>query len=125
MLPSLKGTRAVVVGVGKSGLAAARLLRREGARVTAVDKKPESELAAAAAELKAMGAELRSGEVPDGAQVLVVSQGVPLNQPGIQRARAAGVPVVGEVELAYRFIVPKRPFIGITGTNGKSTTTAL
>src|SRR4051812_2475386 len=133
MFPSLTGARAVVLGAGKSGLAAARLLRREGALVTVVDRKPERELVAAAAELKAMGAQLVSGEVPGGAdevasghllraQLVVVSPGVPLDQPGVRRAREAEVPVVGEVELAYRFLQPKRPFVGITGTNGKSTT---
>jgi len=126
MLPTLTGARAVVLGVGKSGLAAARLLRREGAQVVAVDNKPASELAAAAAQLQAMGAQLRQGDPPEsGMDLVVVSPGVPLRQPALQRARASGAPVVGEVELAYQLLSPKRPLVGITGSNGKSTTTAL
>ena len=118
---------AVVVGLGKSGLAAARLLLSRGARVTVVDEKAQSPDAEA---LGRQGATLRLGGFPDrfwdGADVVVVSPGVPLARPELQAARAAGATVWGEVELAFRLLPPGAgPVLGITGTNGKSTTTAL
>jgi UDP-N-acetylmuramoylalanine--D-glutamate ligase len=129
MRPRLQGARAVVHGLGKSGLSAARLLAREGARVTGLDARSEAELGAAAAELRALGASLVTGPVPAGLlesqELVVVSPGVPLQLPELQRARAAGVTLWGEVELAFRFLHDGRPFVGVTGTNGKSTTTAL
>jgi len=130
MSTALEGARTVVLGVGKSGLSAVRLLRSQGAQVVALDRKPEAELADEAAALKALGAELRAGgEIPEGlvesARLVVVSPGVPPTHPALQCAREREVEVVGEVELAYRFLEPSRPLVGITGTNGKSTTTAL
>ena len=120
----LQGKKALVVGLGKSGLAAARLLAREGAVVAAADEK--SELASADA-LRALGVELHLGPLSPklfAAQDLVVaSPGVPLSHAAFGAAREKGVPVIGEVELAFGFI--DEPVLAITGTNGKSTTTAL
>jgi UDP-N-acetylmuramoylalanine--D-glutamate ligase len=119
-----------VLGAGKSGLGAARLLRRRGARVTVFDGQPEEALASARTALAAVGAVLRAG-VPlerldfGTPELLVVSPGVPLSLPSVVQARARGVPVWGEVELAGRCLAPHVPVVGITGTNGKSTTTAL
>jgi UDP-N-acetylmuramoylalanine--D-glutamate ligase len=119
-----------VLGAGKSGIAAARLLRRRGASVSVYDAQPETTLAAARLALQAAGAELGAGvplqELDFAAfSLLVVSPGVPLSLPSLARARAQGVPIWGEVELAGRFLYPHVPVLGITGTNGKSTTTAL
>src|SRR5262245_43889088 len=129
MWPNLKGAKAVVYGLGKSGVGSAQLLHREGARVVGLDSRTEAELGGTAASLKQLGVELVTGKVPpellSSAALVVVSPGVPLALPEIQRAKEQGVPVVGEVELAYRFLKPKEPLVGITGTNGKSTTTAL
>ncbi len=125
---SLQGARVTVVGLARSGVAAARLAAREGARVTVTDRRAAAELAP---QLRALeGARARAalgGHDPadfTGADLVVVSPGVPLSIPPLAAARAAGVPVVGEVELAWRFL-PGLPVVGITGTNGKSTTTAL
>ncbi|MCI0572189.1 MAG: UDP-N-acetylmuramoyl-L-alanine--D-glutamate ligase [Myxococcaceae bacterium] len=124
----LSGKRAVVFGLAKSGLSALRLLEREGARLAALDNRTEAELGPLAAELRARGVALHPGPTPDGllreADLVVVSPGVPLALPELRDAEAAGVEVIGEVELASRFL-PEVPFVGITGTNGKSTTTAL
>ena len=129
MKPELAGKKVAVFGLGKSGRAAIRLLRRERAEVTAVDQASAADLGETAAQLDREGVRLCLGGgdlagVLRAAQLLVVSPGVPLSLPAIDAARSAGVPVWGEVELAWRFL-PPAPLVGITGTNGKSTTTAL
>ena len=120
------GRKAVVVGLARSGVAAANLLRELGADVVATDRKDEADLAPWLESL-APGIAVRAGghdhDVFDGASLVVVSPGVPLRSEPILRARGRGVDVISEVELAYR-VAPGR-FVGITGTNGKSTTTAL
>lgn len=129
MRPELRGKKVVVFGLGKSGLSSARLLVREGARVVGLDARSEAQLGPTAAELSAAGVELALGPTPSGllesADLVVVSPGVPLALPELKRAREKGVALWGEIELAYRFLPAGVPFIGITGTNGKSTTTAL
>jgi UDP-N-acetylmuramoylalanine--D-glutamate ligase len=126
MIRPLRGSRVAVVGLAKSGLAAARLCLREGARVEGFDKKADPELDTAA-PLRQLGVplHLQASDVDSLRRfdLLVVSPGVPLANPEIAAAAKAGVLVVGEVELASWFV--SCPIIGITGTNGKSTTTAL
>ena len=123
----LKGKRAIVVGLGKSGLAAAKLLQREGAHVAIVDGKTEAQLGETLAAYKGIATESFLGGIEDTAfanrDLIVVSPGVPLLLPALVSARASGTELIGEVELASRFI--DEPIAGITGTNGKSTTTAL
>ncbi|WP_242345599.1 UDP-N-acetylmuramoyl-L-alanine--D-glutamate ligase [Anaeromyxobacter terrae] len=126
--PDLQGKRVTVVGLAKSGVAAARLCAREGARVTVTDRRGPEQLAAPLAALA--GASVRralGGHDPadfERADLVVVSPGVPMAIPELRAARAAGVPVWGEAELAAHFL-PGVPIVAITGTNGKSTTTAL
>jgi UDP-N-acetylmuramoylalanine--D-glutamate ligase len=126
--PSLEGRKVTVVGLARSGVAAARLCAREGARVTVTDRRAAGELAPALAALEGAGvrAALGGHDAADftGADLVVASPGVPLAIPEIAAARRAGVPVWGEVELGARFL-PRTPVVAITGTNGKSTTTAL
>ncbi|HYO73504.1 MAG TPA: UDP-N-acetylmuramoyl-L-alanine--D-glutamate ligase, partial [Archangium sp.] len=128
MSPELKDKKVVVYGLAKSGLAAIRLLRAHGARVTALDSRNEQALGETARELKSQDVALVTAPPPAGLlesqALVVVSPGVPLSLPELQAARKAGVPVWGEVELASRFLSDV-PLLGITGTNGKSTTTAL
>jgi len=125
---NLSGRRALVVGLGKSGVAACRLLAAKGARVAATDEKPEAALSASLAQLE--GAPLEklfaggiSAQAFVGRDLVVVSPGVPLALPPIAAALGDGIELIGEAELAARFI--EEPVLGITGTNGKSTTTAL
>jgi UDP-N-acetylmuramoylalanine--D-glutamate ligase len=121
---SVSGQRVVVVGAARSGIAAAGLLARRGAQVTVSDVKPVID---AADDLRAQGVELELGghtaATLRGADLIVVSPGVPLDQPALEGARSAGVPVIGELELASRWV--KGRLIAITGTKGKSTTTRL
>jgi UDP-N-acetylmuramoylalanine--D-glutamate ligase len=119
--------RAVVVGLARSGIGAARLLEAEGYKVTVTDLKTEEELSAEVAEL-APGVELALGGHPEDvfrdAALVVVSPGVPLGIPPLEGARRAGTEVIGELELAYRHM-QALPFYAVTGTNGKSTTATL
>ena len=123
-LRSLAGRRVTVVGLAKSGIAAARLLHEAGAVVTAADAKPIEALGREAAALRDLGVRFVTG-VPeaDAAALIVVSPGVPLDSPQLAPARARGVPVIGELELGWRAM--EADTIAITGTNGKTTTTAL
>jgi UDP-N-acetylmuramoylalanine--D-glutamate ligase len=123
----VSGRNALVVGLGKSGVAAARLLAARGARVAVADDKDEASVAPALQELRSVAPENLLGGIREeafrGRDLVVVSPGVPLANPAIAQARARGVEVIAEVELASRFV--QEPIVGITGTNGKSTTTAL
>ena len=118
------GRRVLVVGAARSGLAAAALLVRRGARVTLTDTRPQ---VAGAAELAALGVALELGshrhESFTGADLIVTSPGVPPEIDELDLARQAGVPVVGELELASRWLQGR--IVAITGTKGKSTTTML
>jgi UDP-N-acetylmuramoylalanine--D-glutamate ligase len=122
----LEGRRALVVGLARSGVAAARLLARRGARVTANDRKPLAELPPEVIGLAQEGIELELGGHPDAAfaaaELAVVSPGVPWELPPLAALRARGVPVLGELELAFQLC--RGPVAAITGTKGKSTTTA-
>jgi UDP-N-acetylmuramoylalanine--D-glutamate ligase len=126
--PELKGKKVTVVGLAQSGLAAARLCLREGAALTVTDARPAAALAGPLADLgdASFRRVLGGHDERDftGADLVVLSPGVPLRLPPLEAARLAGVPVWGEVELAFRFL-GDTPLVAITGTNGKSTTTAL
>jgi UDP-N-acetylmuramoylalanine--D-glutamate ligase len=122
----LAGKNILVVGAARSGVAAAQFLRKRGAHVTLNDALPETEWPNAA-ELRAAGIEIVGGGHPldrfTQADLIVVSPGVPLALAAFQHARKAGVPVIGEAELAARFL--RGRMVGITGSNGKTTTTTL
>jgi UDP-N-acetylmuramoylalanine--D-glutamate ligase len=121
-----KDNKVVVIGAARSGVAATHLLLDVGAEVTLTDLRPEAELPEMA-ELVRRGVRLVCGEHPatlwDDADAVIVSPGIPLAAPPIQAARARGLPVIPEIELAAQFI--DAPIIGITGSNGKSTVTAM
>lgn len=124
---ALEGRRTAVVGLGRSGYAASKFLKTMGAEVVAADLKPEGELGPVVGELRAMGVEVLAGgygpSLFEGASLVVLSPGVDPNQGIFREMREKGVEVIGELELAYRFV--REPIIAITGTNGKSTTTTL
>ena len=106
-----------VAGLGRSGMAAVRFLAHRGARVTASERKLPAELGEVVGELEQLGVMLECGgnrvETFAGADLVVVSPGVPLSSPPLAAARAAGVPVWAEVELAFRFL--RGTLLGITG----------
>ena len=123
-LATLAGRRAAVVGLAKSGIAAARLLAAAGAQVRGTDAKPVASLPADALALQRDGVQLVDGPAAfDGVDLVVVSPGVPVDGEQLAPARARVVPVIGELELAWRAM--EADTIAITGTNGKTTTTAL
>lgn len=121
------GKKALVCGMAKSGIAAAKLLQKLGASVTLQDMKKREELAEEVLELEKEGIALYTGANPDdiacAQDVIVLSPGIPCDLAFIGAAEQAGIPVISEVELAYG--QTKCPITAITGTNGKTTTTTL
>ncbi|MDX2100092.1 MAG: UDP-N-acetylmuramoyl-L-alanine--D-glutamate ligase [Leptolyngbyaceae cyanobacterium bins.59] len=125
---------AYVIGIGKSGIAAGRLLKSEGWQVTLADSNSSESLKQQQQDLEAEGLGVSLGDRFDVAAVetrhsefldlVVVSPGVPWDIPGLVRARELGLETIGEIELSWRYL-KHRPWVGITGTNGKTTTTAL
>jgi UDP-N-acetylmuramoylalanine--D-glutamate ligase len=123
-LATLAGRRVTVVGLAKSGTAAARLLASVQAEVRATDARPVAALGREVAALAAEGVHLVDGPAAfAGAELVVISPGVPIDSPQLAPARTRGVPVIGELELGWRAM--EADTIAITGTNGKTTTTAL
>lgn len=122
----LKGKKIIVIGMGKTGIATALFLGARGAAVVAVDEKPFRQWGG--------GFELLSGQpwlkvgdynvsVLDGVDLVVPSPGIPPGNDILSAARRNGIPIISELELAYRFI--RVPIVAVTGTNGKTTTTTL
>jgi len=116
----------VVVGLARSGIAAATFLAGHGWPVVATDRKPAMELEAEALRIESRGVRLELGGHREatfvGASMVVVSPGVPWDLPEIEAARRAGVPVIAELELGFRHLAGE--VVAVTGTKGKSTTTA-
>jgi UDP-N-acetylmuramoylalanine--D-glutamate ligase len=123
----LKGKKVLVVGLGKSGLAAALFLRRKGAQVTVSDVRSAAALAKDLPALLDQGIMVEAGGhgllTFRRQDLIVVSPGVPLDTPELVQVRNFGLPVIGELELAARFLAGKT--LAITGSNGKTTTTSL
>lgn len=120
----IAGKKLLIVGMARSGIAAAEFAARRGARVTINDARPDPE---GVAGLRAAGVNIVAGSHPDelfeNSELIVASPGVPLALPQFGLARRAGVKIVGEVELAAWYL--KGFLVGITGSNGKTTTTTL
>ena len=123
----LKNKRVLVVGLAKTGIATAFFCAARGAVVTATESRTEAEIAEEAARLRTAGVKLELGGHREDTflrqDLIVPSPGVPADAPWLQAARAKGIAIWSEVELAYRFSRGK--LIGITGSNGKTTTTSL
>jgi UDP-N-acetylmuramoylalanine--D-glutamate ligase len=123
----LKGKKVLVVGLGKSGLAAALFLRHRGAQVTVSDLRSADQLTKEIPALLDEGIMVEAGGhgllTFRRQDLIVVSPGVPLDTPELAQVRSFGLPVIGELELAARFL--KGKILAITGSNGKTTTTAL
>jgi len=123
----LNGKRVLVVGLGKSGVASALFLKAHGARVTVSDTKSGDELRDEIPVLLDHGITVETGGHGErtfhGQDLIVVSPGVPVDAPPLVQARTLGETVIGEIELASQFL--PGPIVAITGSNGKTTTTAL
>ena len=123
----LNGQKVTVVGLGETGKALVPFLANRGARVTVSDSRSETELAAEVEAVARFAPELDLGghseDVFLKSDLIVISPGVPLTLPPLKRANDKGVRVIGELELAFRFM--KKDIVAVTGTNGKSTTVTL
>jgi len=122
----LEGKEFLVVGLARSGLAAANFLITHGARVTVTDLQTRNELGEIVDRLSSAVQLSLGGHRPDeflGVDTIVLSPGVPRSIPVLQAAASEGVEIISEVELGYRFI--EGSFVGVTGSNGKTTTTTL
>src|SRR6267143_1796132 len=123
----LRGKRVLVVGLARTGVATALFCAARGANVTATDTRTENEIGEAIAPLRTAGVSLELGGHRENSffeqDLIVPSPGVPADAPLLQAARAKSVTIWSEVELADRFLDGR--LIGITGSNGKTTTTSL
>lgn len=123
----LRGKRVLVVGLARTGVATATFCATRGAHVTATDSRSESEIGDGVRMLRDAGVTLELGDHREGTflkqDLIIPSPGVPADEVHLQAARAHGVNVWSEIELAYRFM--RGRLIGITGSNGKTTTTSL
>lgn len=122
----MENKKVLIVGLARSGQSAVKALFARGARVWINDMKSEEELESMLVPISGMYEGLMLGGAPEdlsGFDMMVLSPGVPLDKPFVLKAKEAGIEVIGELELAYRMTDAR--FIGITGTNGKTTTTAL
>ena len=123
----LAGKRMLVVGVARTGVAVSLFSAGYGAVVTATDEKPEAELGPAPARLREAGVTLALGAHDSSIfldqDLIILSPGVPAHLPALEQARARGIAVWSEIELAWRFLRGK--LVAITGSNGKTTTTSL
>jgi UDP-N-acetylmuramoylalanine--D-glutamate ligase len=124
---NLAGKKVLIIGAARSGIACARFLAKRGAIVALNDRKPIEEWSPEAVALKAEGVGCLPGDVPmwllDQVELVVMSPGVPSKVIPARYAERAGAEVIGEVELASRFL--RGRIVAITGSNGKTTTTAL
>jgi len=124
----VNGKQIAVIGLGRSGFAAARLLTVHGAHVTVLDDKTPEKLTAWIEKLQALPqVKLVMGGIDPTriavSDLVVISPGVPALHPALVSAREKGIPVIGELELAFGYC--NAPIAAITGTNGKTTTTTL
>ncbi|HJZ64629.1 MAG TPA: UDP-N-acetylmuramoyl-L-alanine--D-glutamate ligase [Candidatus Acidoferrum sp.] len=123
----LTGKKVLAIGLARTGLATSLFCAKHGAIVTATDTRPESDLAEAAATLRSGGTAVQLGgytdKILDGQELVIPSPGVPANSEILKAARAQNIPVWSEIELADRFLHGR--LVGITGSNGKTTTTSL
>jgi UDP-N-acetylmuramoylalanine--D-glutamate ligase len=123
----LSGKKILVIGLARTGVATSLFCAKHGATVTAVDKRGDRELSDVAAQLRALGIKVILGETPGEdvfqQELVIPSPGVPANGPLLQSIRLRKIPIWSEIELADRFLNGR--LIGITGSNGKTTTTSL
>jgi UDP-N-acetylmuramoylalanine--D-glutamate ligase len=123
---TFENKKVIVVGLAKSGISAIKVLSQIGAKVSVTDIKKADQLVDIIEAIKPYVQEIVVGEHPealDRYDIAVMSPGVPLDIPFVIQMKTAGIQIIGEIELAYQLC--KGQFIGITGTNGKTTTTAL
>src|SRR5688572_5501550 len=124
---NLEGRKTLVLGAGKSGISSAKFLAARGALVALHDKKPIPEWTEEARSLKSQKIGLMDGQIPswllDQIDLVVISPGVPTGTIPARYVDRKDGEVIGEIELAYRFL--KGRVVGITGSNGKTTTTSL
>jgi len=123
----VRGKKVLVLGIGASGAAAAALLVREGAVVSCSDLSEADDTRRRASRLKAMGCRIELGGHTErfarGAEMVIISPGIDPSLHLVREMTRRGVPLLSEIELAYRFC--SRPIVAVTGTNGKTTTVAL
>ena len=122
----LEGKRVLLIGLAKTGISTIKFLSCKGAKVTVNDIKSKDQVEDILEELEGLDVDYILGSHPEDIEdmeLVVLSPGVPTDIKLVNTLRAKGIQIISEIELAYRF--SKAPFVGITGTNGKTTTTSL